>query len=501
MRKIIVFISLIYGLFNTAYAREIPENVLSPRKGLPNFLEKVQNNHPVTVVYFGGSITEAGHGYRVQSEKWFRETYPGVSFTMINAAIGGTGSDLGVIRIDDDVLKYEPDLVFVEFAVNDGGGDSLTIIRSMEGIVRKIWKHDLSTDICFLYTTAENQMLYNLEGKHWKSARIMEQVAGYYNIPSVSMNFSVAKLAIEDKLVVRGDKDKNYGNRIVFTNDGVHPTTEGHQIYTRSIIDAFRKMPDKNYGRTLPSKPMNADNYEYSGMYPVKQGAMWGNWISLGQGNEIYDRFRSRLPELICGKTNNEMITVKFKGRRIGFYDVIGPGTGKITVRIDDRPPFTIQRFDRYCTYYRSHYFWLPELEDREHIVHISVDPSPINKEDILSGSLTDEIRKELTKSDIYLGKILLIGELLPMEKDSHPPYPYPQEPEVMKNLREWLDLKFGLFMHWGAYSQWGIVESWTLCPEDYPFTKRPAGSTYFEYVKEYKGLIKTFNLFINQQV
>ena len=67
----------------------------------------------------------------------------------------------------------------------------------------------------------------------------------------------------------------------------------------------------------------------------------------------------------------------------------------------------------------------------------------------------------------------------------------------VQEKLEEWKDLKFGMLMHWGAYSQWGIVESWSLCPEDYGWCARRAGSdpdNYFAYKKEYENLISTFN-------
>ena len=69
--------------------------------------------------------------------------------------------------------------------------------------------------------------------------------------------------------------------------------------------------------------------------------------------------------------------------------------------------------------------------------------------------------------------------------------------PLVLEKLDKWQDLKFGLLMHWGAYSQWGIVESWSLCPEEYGWCERKAGSNpenYFEYKKEYEGLKNTFN-------
>lgn len=74
--------------------------------------------------------------------------------------------------------------------------------------------------------------------------------------------------------------------------------------------------------------------------------------------------------------------------------------------------------------------------------------------------------------------------------------YEKPNDHLVLENLEQWQDLKFGLFMHWGTYSQWGIVESWSLCPEDEGWTQRNSkhGSSYYEYVKNYKNLQKTFN-------
>jgi len=70
-------------------------------------------------------------------------------------------------------------------------------------------------------------------------------------------------------------------------------------------------------------------------------------------------------------------------------------------------------------------------------------------------------------------------------------------DPLVLANIQQWQNLKFGLLMHWGTYSQWGIVESWSICPEEYEWCERTEGSSpgnYFEYKKEYEGLIKTFN-------
>ena len=136
-----VLICLLTSAFSlTAYGQIISNNsmpdALKIRNGLPNFFAKAMNGDSVTVAYFGGSIT-AQNGWRTTSLDWFKTRFPKARFTEINAAIGGTGSDFGVFRLKDHVLKFKPDLVFVEFAVNDGNASSEKIIRSMEGIVRQ----------------------------------------------------------------------------------------------------------------------------------------------------------------------------------------------------------------------------------------------------------------------------------------------------------------------------------------------------------------------------
>ena len=129
----------------------VPPKLFSVRGGLGNVLAKLKGDGAANIAYFGGSIT-AQAGWRVKTLEWFRDTWPAAKVTEINAAIGGTGSDLGVFRCGQDVLAHKPDFVFVEFAVNDGGAAPDSIYRTMEGIVRQIWRANPETDICFVYT-------------------------------------------------------------------------------------------------------------------------------------------------------------------------------------------------------------------------------------------------------------------------------------------------------------------------------------------------------------
>ena len=69
--------------------------------------------------------------------------------------------------------------------------------------------------------------------------------------------------------------------------------------------------------------------------------------------------------------------------------------------------------------------------------------------------------------------------------------YEWPAEEQVVKNLKEWQDLKFGVLIHWGLYAVPGIVESWSICDEDW--IRRDTTRTYQQYMDWYFGLADEF--------
>lgn len=149
-RSLSILISLLLTFSANAQTDSLTKVVEATyRAGLPNFFHKIQSRQNVKVAYLGGSITRADQGWREQTFNWLKDQYPQAKFEQIMAAIGGTGSDFGAYRLHNHVLQYKPDLVFVEFAVNDHAKTAQQVKASMEGIVRQIWKSDRHTDICF----------------------------------------------------------------------------------------------------------------------------------------------------------------------------------------------------------------------------------------------------------------------------------------------------------------------------------------------------------------
>src|SRR6266404_9224344 len=331
------------------------------RGGLPNVLSKLRAGAPVRIAYLGGSIT-AQDGWRPKTLNWFRQEFPEPEVTEINAAIGGTGSDLGVFRLQHDVLQHKPDLLFIEFAVNDGEAPPQQIFRGMEGIVRQTWRHDSTTDICFVYTLAGN-MLETLQQGHFpKSASAMEKVAEHYGIPSIHMGVEVARLEKAGKLIFKGEKPKTepekaaLGGKILFSTDAVHPYTDsGHQLYLEAVVRSLARIEKAGTpgSHALPT-PFVADNWEAAEMIPLSQAKLSPGWRRLhGPTNSLARSFGNRLPEVWEAKEPGAFVSFKFRGTTARIYDLVGPDCGQLTIAVDDRPPVVTPRFDAFCTYHR----------------------------------------------------------------------------------------------------------------------------------------------------
>jgi lysophospholipase L1-like esterase len=401
------------------YAQVIPlseSKEVRVRQGLPHFFEKLRSGKEVRIVYFGGSITEAANGWREQSTAWLQEKYPKAKINSINAAIGGTGSDLGVFRLRQHVLVHKPDLVFVEFAVNDSKKQPEDIYKAMEGIVRQIWQQNTTTDICFVYTLMADMAPALQEGKFPLSASAMERIAGYYQIPSIHMGLQIATLAKEDKLIFKG-KMEDHPGKIVFSGDNVHPYPQtGHRLYTEALTRSLQEITKttRKPARRL-GKPFVADNWQQAQMISVKQAAYSPGWQALlPESDTVAKQLQNRFTYLIKANQPGEKISFRFKGTRFGLYDVMGPGCGQYAISVDGEPAKLFPRFDEYCTYYRANYFFIDDLPDTVHTIELTVSPQTLDKAAILAKrNNTIDNPAKYSNNACYAGELMIIGEVV----------------------------------------------------------------------------------------
>ena len=400
----------------------VPARSFHQRDGLGNVFAKLKAGKEIRIAYFGGSIT-AATGWRVKTLKWFQERYPQAKVSEINAAIGGTGSDLGVFRFRQDVLQHKPDLIFVEFAVNDGGTPPEHIWRAMEGIVRQTWKADPTIDICYVYTFVVGYAKDLDQGLCPRAASADDILAEHYGIPSINVALRIAELGREGKLIFTPKKDADGKDQstpegvTLFSTDGVHPLDAGHEIYRQVIADALTQIePHSKPGAHALKPPFVTDNWEDAKLVPLEPWMLSAGWKKLSPTEGLGAAFRNRLPEIYEARQPGEKISFKFKGRAVGLYDVMGPDAGQVVYTIDGKVQPPRPRFDVFCTYHRlAHVMVASGLEDAVHTVTVEVHPEQPDRSAVVNREKGKPgfDPKKYEGTALRVGSILLIGDVV----------------------------------------------------------------------------------------
>lgn len=418
-------IILLFVLFiNPAFSQVKDAKELTVRSGLPNFFSKISKKDSIVIGYLGGSITEAQHGWSDQSLTLFRASYKIDFLKGINSGVGGTASDLGACRLENDILRHSPDLVFIEYALNDIGKPDTLSLEALEGIIRQVWINDPYTDICLVYSIKSEMFQQVSEGIFPDVVKRMESLAKHYGIPSIHMGLEITRLW-KDGLVIGKGKKEDYPRKIVFAEDGVHPLPEtGHFLYTRAIERSFKTLStnQKVLKHSLPT-PLTKSPWESATMVDIHSVEFNGKWLK--PSDSISDQqlhsIISRFPGLRTSAVPGSSFTINFEGTMVGIYDVIGPHSGQYWVRIDDQPPFLMSRFDAYCFFYRPHYFFLDPLPHGKHKVTFTIAKEMPDKQGILKKLSETKIESDPAYSEkrMYVSKILLQGKLIDnLQKD-----------------------------------------------------------------------------------
>lgn len=229
----------------------------------------------VNVVYFGGSITYAD-GWRVEIGKHLKEQYEGIvegrTIKNHNAAVGGTDSLYGLMRLDKDVISLNPDMVFVEFALNDGSRPLDESAKTVEGIVRRLQSLENPPIIVFVYTHSANMSPNN------KAA--YEEIAQYYNIPQIDFRERFIEMGFSEDTT---DARINY----YYSEDKVHPNGKGHAEWSDYAIGLMTNEPQKYFRHPLIKKsPKRKDNYSWIDADYITAAKAYNDGIVTGNGVE-----------------------------------------------------------------------------------------------------------------------------------------------------------------------------------------------------------------------
>lgn len=198
-------------------------------------IKKAKNGEDVTIAYIGGSITQGAGAtpinhecYAYKSYRAFSELFGnGENVHFIKAGVGGTPSELGMLRFERDILRdgsASPDIVVIEFAVNDEGDE--TKGNCYESLVRKVLRLPNNPAVILLFAVFAND---------WNLQERLGVVGYYYKLPMVSVLDAVTP---QFKL-------KPGGGRVLSKNqffyDMFHPTNHGHTIMADCLTYFFKQ--------------------------------------------------------------------------------------------------------------------------------------------------------------------------------------------------------------------------------------------------------------------
>ena len=187
---------------------------------LKNLMKRAANGESLVIGFLGGSITQGSLSstpktcYAYLVYEWWKKSFPNAAFSFVNGGIGGTTSHYGGARAWKDVLRYRPDIVTVDFSVNDDANEFFE--ETYEGTLRRLLAAPSSPAVVVLnnvfYDTGKNAQDYH------------NRIADHYGIPHVIIK-DIVYPDVESGKIVRAD----------ITPDNLHPNDKGHRLVADEI--------------------------------------------------------------------------------------------------------------------------------------------------------------------------------------------------------------------------------------------------------------------------
>ncbi len=291
-----------------------------------DFDTRARSGEPMTVVFFGGSLTWGANAsdpqktsYRALMGDYLRRKYPKSSFSFIDASIGGTGSKLGIFRLQRDVLAYHPDLVFLDFSANDGlDGRDAKSLASYEGLLRDIIGAGIPVEQAFFGFKFNFGKGYNPAAMLGYTQRL--KLADVYHTasgdlyPYLQPRLVSGELEIDKLWALDGGKD------------GAHPDDPGYQVFFEAVRNGFEDAVQRKLVCTVPTQPCYSDAYHQRTRQILAEGTLPSGWVRTKtfRTSAWFDGLSSRWmgDVIMCDVKDKAIIQplkVDFRGTAVGI--------------------------------------------------------------------------------------------------------------------------------------------------------------------------------------
>lgn len=309
---------------------------------LKKVIERARAGEEITIAAIGGSITE-GAGAKRPAECYvsrfaegFRARYGadgGANVHLINAGVGGTPSTFGIMRYERDILAHVkdadnlPDLIIVEFAVNDGGEP--TKHQCYESLVKELLELPNQPAVILLFAV------------FWGGWNLQDELR------RVGETYDLMMVSIRDSAYPHVGQE---WTKAEFFSDDYHPTSLGHGVMADCLlasVDAAAAAPDSAADVRLDAEP--AFGTAYMGLTRIFGDTEGLEQYSFDRGGFLHDDKQAyKTPSLgrVCGPNFAHRgedgaapltFTATFSKLLIAWRSVKGETYGRAQIRVDGK--------------------------------------------------------------------------------------------------------------------------------------------------------------------
>ncbi|HEX4141148.1 MAG TPA: SGNH/GDSL hydrolase family protein [Candidatus Methylacidiphilales bacterium] len=293
----------------------------------------------LNVVFLGGSLTWGARAtdpqitsYRAQVGTKLRKFYPKAQFWFWDAAIGGTGSQLAVFRLERDVLARKPDLVFLDFTVNDGPFDPVTDnkLASYESLLRRILLESGAPVIQMLLAVksdaAGTSKTRFLDPYHKKISEAY----------GTGLGDTVAYMRAK---VLAGEADPDAC--WPYPPDVTHPGDKGYALYAETAWEAYQDSVRRCRMAHVPEKMLHPETYMTWQRQRLSQVGLPQGW-KVGLPTPLgvaFDFYMSRwLYDVSVAEAGAAPMRIPFRGSVALLFGEVSSKSGKFLATIDGKP-------------------------------------------------------------------------------------------------------------------------------------------------------------------
>lgn len=300
------------------------EKYITVRGGLKNTGYRITQDGKLTVAFMGGSVTNgmgstAGtNGFRARLLFNLQLAYDAV-FSEITSDLGGNGSQYGMYVTDRFIASKKPDIVFIEYAVNnayDGVTDAETLWVHYESMIHMIRKANPYADIVLVYVSDQSNASREVIPE-------LEKIAKKYDLPSVNLY-----KAINNAIRYSENTWKYY------YSDHVHMSDNGYDLSAevlQGLIEYGVSQKATDYQKMATPTPKSTIQSEAKAVFTSELATLPTGWAKSAKFSYVGAQFGG------CIETTaaNKPITVKFKGTDFGVLVEFAADAGKLEYSID----------------------------------------------------------------------------------------------------------------------------------------------------------------------